>query len=165
MACKNDGMGSFVGYTITKMGDCSTTIPANASAMIQLAGSVITGCLMLCQRSAPEWTGEVEQFESPNTSDGVGSWERMRFGNVKKHSEVPVDFDWPWESDFDMSRLLGSEGTLQLTGSDGSYWNGTAKVVRAPMQPNRVPGEQSVGQIVFRWLGGSTTDPAYTAPS
>jgi hypothetical protein len=167
--CTFDGAGSFLGFTVEELLDCDST----ASNLVAPQALIVDDLdlpatakahLFLTQLDAEEWLMSVGQFESQRTVDGQGGWQNIRFGHQINHSELPFRFEWPWEQDFDLSLLIGTKGTLRSTGSDGSYWSGKAKIVQLPGQPSRVVDEQSIGSIVFRWLGG-TNPPTYTAPT
>ena len=163
--CTFDGSGSFVGFTVEKLLDCSTSIPSGTQDLIVIhTVSRVTAAasLFLVQKDADEWRMDIDQFESPRTTDGAGGWTNMRFGHQIKHGEIAVNFEWPWEQDFNLSLMLGAEGTLRKHGSDGSHWTGKAKLVSAPGQPAVAVGELSVGSLSWRWLGGENP-PVYSA--
>lgn len=161
MTCKNDGMGSWVGFTVTEDGQCSTTNKDAAQLLIQAHATAVTAGLLIKLKESPAWAARVARNASPNVQDGFGVFEKMRYGGTQEHDVIICRFDWPWESDFDPHLLLGAKGTLRSNGPDGSYWEGAATVVESTMQPDRIAATDSVGEIHFSWDGGADA-PSYT---
>ena len=167
MACKNDGGGSFLGFTVTINNQCSSSAAdlVAPQALVRQASDLVTvASLIKPIQTFEEWLLSVDQFEAPDVENGPGILETVRFGSTLRHAEQPISFHWPWESAFNLGLLVGSTGTLRNTNPDASYWEDTAKCVSGSGQPNRQAGVDSIGNVIFRWLGGKRPDQMYTAP-
>lgn len=165
MTCKSDGSGSWIGFTVSQDGQCSTANVSNAQLLIQQAGTAITAGLLIKLKESPAWGARIARNASPNVQDGIGVFEKMRYGNTREHDVVIARFDWPWEAaapGFDPLLLLGAKGTLRTVGSDGTHYEDSATVVDVTVQPDRIAKTDSIGEIHFSWDGGS--NPTYTGP-
>ena len=163
MAC-DDGSGCFLGFTVTQTGLCSVNSGdiADVQALTRQAGEAITVSSTLRVNSFGEFSAETPFFESPRVDDPCGSWANTRFSCVKMHAPFTCAIEFNGE--YDISLLLGSEGTIRrsvTTLAAVQYVEGTGRITQATILPAQAAGEESVGQITVKFTGGSTTAITY----
>lgn len=153
MAC-SDGMGAFMGMTVTRAFD-DTTSGSNltdAQALIRTASQAITVSSSVIVRSFSEWTVTQDVFDAPRLEDDAGAFRRKRFGCDRDHSSWTAVIEY--NGTFDLSLLVGAEGTIRRTNPDGSYWEGNGRIVGGTVLTNQAAGEESLGEITVQWTGG-----------
>lgn len=166
-SCIQDGQQSFIGFTVTELADCTTTIPDNVQDQIPVHTvdrATATAHAMLTQKTAEEVPWSVGSSESPRTVDAAGTPVNKRFNRFVSHEAMTINFEWPWEQDFDMLRLAAVQGTLRKHGPDGSHYQGKAKVTGGLFHPI-LSEEETIGRIVFEWLGSDANPITYTPPA
>lgn len=153
MAC-SDGMGAFMGFTVSRAFDDTTSGSnlTNAQALIRTAAQASTVSSTVIVRSFSDWNVTQDVFDAPRLEDGAGAFRRKRFGCDRDHSSWTAVIEY--NGDFDLSLLVGAEGTIRRTSPGGQYWEGDGRIVGATVLPNQAAGEESVGEITVQWTGG-----------
>ena len=161
-ACRATGdTGSEVAATQTYLldHDVAAQDPNNAAFDVEAA-------FQLRCRNFGEWSPEVDVFSAPRADDPCGSFERKKFGCVRKHEAWSVTFDWPQgirgaQADphvapnaYDLTRLVGAEGIFRRYQSDGSYYEGYGKITKCSGLPDGDPTEETTGTLMVCWSGG-----------
>jgi len=127
--------------------------------------------LRVMNQSALE--AEVSSFPIPRADNPIGAYQKMGFGCERVLSSFDVEFEWPTalvtpdaehHSEYELHELVGAKGTARRTLADGGYYQGTAKIVKVTLAPES-PAEPTTGVMTVQFVGGSRTDPTYTAPA
>ena len=175
MGC-DTGQGSFLSMTVTKAYNCETEGTAfndTQEMVLPIPQQIINITNQLRLRSFGEWTVSQEVFDAPRVDDPCGAFRRKRFGCDRDHTAWDAEFEWPealipetstQRSKYDISLLVGAEGKIRRTQPDGSYWEGTGRIISATVLPSAASAEEMLGTLSIQWKGGGVNDPKYYPP-